>query len=488
MPAPAADRSARWRSAWSRLPHGRVVAAAIIAVLLAVFATGNVGQTYASWSDSATAPALSPSAGSIIAAQTATPGIGATFNAGVTTKTDAVTVTNTGTVAATYTTSTLLTSATSTLSNSIAVTLWSTTPAGSCATAVNPVTGTWGSAALTLTGSLASQASVVICVRTTISNLPAQTSGSTLTAAVTTTLTKASWTSTASTAVPQAFIDAAPSKPSGLVFSGTSATATTLSWTASTDDVAVTGYDVYRGGALVGSVTGTSFTNTGLSPLTSYSYTVVARDGAGHSSAASAAASVTTTVPPDTTAPSAPVLSRTGVTGTTVSLSWTASTDNVAVTNYLVYRGATLVATIPVASARAFTDTGLTAGSTYTYTVKAQDAAGNLSVASNAVSATLPTASGPALSCTTTASTVTYTWGTPSNSAGYLSVSLNGVRQYPDLDISARQMPLTKDQLRALASNGLVTVVLTHMRPNGDQIILGTAYATVSSDGTVACG
>ncbi|MET0933747.1 MAG: fibronectin type III domain-containing protein [Mycetocola sp.] len=470
------------------LPQGRLAGIATVAGLLAVFATGNVGQTYASWTDTANGTVLTTRAGSITALQTAAPGIGATFSAGLTTKTDAVTVTNTGTVAADFTTSTTLAATTSTLRTAIAVTLWSTTTGGSCATAVNPVTGAWGAAALKLTGTLNAGASIVVCVRTAISNLPAQTSGDTLTAALNTTLTKATWTSTASTAVPQAFVDAAPSRPTGLVFSGTSATATTLSWTASTDDVGVTGYDVYRGGALVGSVTGTTFTNTGLTPLTAYSYTVVARDGAGHSSLASVAASVTTTAAPDTTAPTAPVLSRTGVTGTTVSLSWTASTDNVAVASYLVYRGASLVGTIPVSSARTFTDTGLTAGSTYTYTVKAQDAAGNLSVASNTVSATLPTATGPALGCTTTATTVTYTWGSPANSSGYLSISLNGVRQYPDLDISARQMPLTKDQLRALASNGLVTVVLTHMRPNGDQVVLGTAYATVSTDGTVACG
>ncbi len=363
--------------------------AAAVAVLLAVFATGNVGQTYASWSDTANGPVVSVGAGSIAAVQSAASGTGAAFSAGVTTKTDAVTVTNAGTVDASYTTATALGTSSSTLKNAISVTLWSTSTIGGCSTPVNPVTGVWGASALTVSGSLAAAASVVICVRTSISNLAAQTSGNSLVASLVTTLSKTSFTSTASTAIPQSFVDAAPSTPTGLVFSGTTMTGTTLSWTASTDDVGVTGYDVYRNGTLVSSVTGTTFTNTGLTASTSYSYTVVARDGAGHSSPTSAAASITTLSPPppDTTAPTAPVLSRTGVTETSVSVSWTASTDNVGVTNYLVYRGSTLVGTV-AAGTRTFTDTGLTAGTTYTYTVKARDAALNLSVASNAVSAT----------------------------------------------------------------------------------------------------
>lgn len=461
-------------------------------MLLAVFATGNVGQTYASWSDTASSTILTSRAGSIIAVQTAAAGIGATFNAGMTTKTDAVTVTNTGTVSADYATSTLLTSVPSTLSNSIAVTLWSTASVSGCSTPVGPVTGAWGAPALTLTGTLASLASVVICVRTTISNLSAQSSPSSLNAALTTTLTKSTWTSTAATAVPQAFSDAAPSAPTGLGSSGTTATGTTLSWTASTDDVGVTGYDVYRGGTYLGSTAAgvRTFSSAGLTPSTTYSYTVIARDGAGRSSPPSATLSVTTPAPApaDTSAPSAPVLSRTGVTSTTASLAWTSSTDNVGVTTYVVYRGTTAVGTIAAASSLTFTDTGLTPGATHTYTVKAQDAAGNLSVASNTVTATLPAAAVPGLTCTSTATELIYTLSGPGNSGGYLSLSLNGVRQYPDLDIRARTIPLTKDQLVALASNGLVTVVITHMRPNGDQIILGTAYAVVSSDGTVACG
>ncbi|MFF2819941.1 cellulase family glycosylhydrolase [Kitasatospora cineracea] len=86
----------------------------------------------------------------------------------------------------------------------------------------------------------------------------------------------------------------APSVPGGLTVGATTASSVSLSWTASTDDTAVTGYDVYRNGTKVGSPTGTSYTDSGLSAATAYSYTVRAKDAAGNVSAASAAVTATT--------------------------------------------------------------------------------------------------------------------------------------------------------------------------------------------------
>jgi cellulose 1,4-beta-cellobiosidase len=86
----------------------------------------------------------------------------------------------------------------------------------------------------------------------------------------------------------------APSAPSGLTVTGTTSDSVSLSWTPATDNVGVTGYDVFRGTTLAGTVTGTSFTDTGLTASTSYSYTVKALDAAGNVSAASAAVSATT--------------------------------------------------------------------------------------------------------------------------------------------------------------------------------------------------
>ncbi|MFC0626821.1 discoidin domain-containing protein [Kribbella deserti] len=88
----------------------------------------------------------------------------------------------------------------------------------------------------------------------------------------------------------------------------------------------------------------------------------------------------------DTTAPSVPgSLRTTGTTSNSVSLAWNPSTDNMGVTGYAIYRNGTEVAT---ASGTAYTDAGLTPATGYSYTVKARDAAGNLSGASNAVTAT----------------------------------------------------------------------------------------------------
>ncbi|MEW2167122.1 glycoside hydrolase family 6 protein [Streptomyces sp. NPDC007084] len=86
----------------------------------------------------------------------------------------------------------------------------------------------------------------------------------------------------------------APTVPGGLTVGSTTSSSVALSWTASTDNTAVTGYDIYRDGTKVGSSTTTSYTDSGLSASTTYRYTVRAKDAAGNVSAASAAVSATT--------------------------------------------------------------------------------------------------------------------------------------------------------------------------------------------------
>ena len=180
----------------------------------------------------------------------------------------------------------------------------------------------------------------------------------------------------------------APTAPT-LSASGTTGTSTNLSWTGATDNVAVTGYDVFQGATLLGSTVATTFAVTGLTPATTYSFTVRAKDAAGNVSVASNAVSVTTTAP-DTTAPTAPTLSASGTTSTSTNLSWTGATDNVAVTGYDVFRGTTLIGSTANTT---FAVTGLTAATTYTFNVRAKDAAGNVSVNSNTVTVTTLTAS-----------------------------------------------------------------------------------------------
>ncbi|GMK44445.1 hypothetical protein PghCCS26_15730 [Paenibacillus glycanilyticus] len=181
----------------------------------------------------------------------------------------------------------------------------------------------------------------------------------------------------------------APTVPGNVRVTSTTSSSVTIAWNASTDNVGVTGYDVYRGSALAGSTNGSTltFTNTGLNANTSYSYIVKAKDAAGNASAASTAVSATTSAPAaDQTAPSAPAsLRSTATSSTSVSLAWNAATDNVGVTGYDVYRGTTLALSV---TGTAATITGLTASTAYSFTVKAKDAAGNVSAASNTLSVT----------------------------------------------------------------------------------------------------
>lgn len=180
----------------------------------------------------------------------------------------------------------------------------------------------------------------------------------------------------------------APTAPSNLTSTAKTTTSISLSWTASTDNVGVTGYTVYQGTTAVGNVTGTTFNHTGLTANTAYTYTVKAKDAAGNLSAASNSLSVTTNAAniADTQAPSVPAgLTVTGTTASSIALSWNASTDNVAVTGYSVYQGTTLVATVTSTST---TVAGLAAATAYTFTVAAKDAAGNASAPSTSVTGT----------------------------------------------------------------------------------------------------
>jgi hypothetical protein len=89
----------------------------------------------------------------------------------------------------------------------------------------------------------------------------------------------------------------APSVPTNLKATAASSSQINLSWTASTDNVGVKGYKVYRGTTLIATTTTTSYANTGLAASTTYTYRVSAFDAAGKVSSQSVAASATTKAP-----------------------------------------------------------------------------------------------------------------------------------------------------------------------------------------------
>ena len=174
----------------------------------------------------------------------------------------------------------------------------------------------------------------------------------------------------------------APSAPAGLVVSGQTQTALTLSWNASTDNVGVTGYSTYRNTAAAGTTAPATrtYTYTGLTCGTAYSLGVDAVDAAGNRSGQATASGTTSACSAgDTQAPSVPAgLAVSGQTQTALTLSWNASTDNVGVTGYSTYRN-TVAAGTTAPATRTYTYTGLTCGTAYSLGVDAVDAAGNRS-------------------------------------------------------------------------------------------------------------
>lgn len=102
-----------------------------------------------------------------------------------------------------------------------------------------------------------------------------------------------------------------PSMPANLTATATSSSQVSLSWAASTDNIGVAGYRIYRSGALISSTPGLSYVDTGLTASTSYSYAVSAYDAAGNSSPLSGTA-ITTTPAQAMPAPAAPLFSPGG--------------------------------------------------------------------------------------------------------------------------------------------------------------------------------
>jgi uncharacterized delta-60 repeat protein len=229
-----------------------------------------------------------------------------------------------------------------------------------------------------------------------------------------------------------------PTPPAGLTATFNATTnAIDLSWTAATDNVAVTGYRLYRDGGPtpINTVNGTTFSDAGLSGT--HSYGVSAIDAAGNESGLSNIATATV-VGGDVTPPSAP----TGLTATadpatrTITLSWTASADDVAVTGYRIFRdnGLTPISTV---SGTTFNDPNQLG--THVYAVAAIDAAGNQSPLSNSATATVTIPEGSTLeSLTLNPTTVT----APASATG--TVTLNGAAPAGGVSVTLRSSDTDK--------------------------------------------
>lgn len=187
-----------------------------------------------------------------------------------------------------------------------------------------------------------------------------------------------------------------PTMPDSLAVIGQTQTSLTLSWSRSTDNVGVTSYRMFVGAVQIGTSPVTSFTFTGLLCGRSYSLGVAASDAAGNISplARTSRATAACGAPSDTTPPTTPgSLTVAGRTQTSLTLTWSASSDNVGVAGYSVYNGAIEVA---IAAGTGTTLTGLACGTTFTVGVAAFDGAGNRSSTSTVSAATAACAGAPA--------------------------------------------------------------------------------------------
>lgn len=176
-----------------------------------------------------------------------------------------------------------------------------------------------------------------------------------------------------------------PSTPAAVAALAISAGQVNLSWSQSTDNLAVEKYRVYRNDVLISSLSATasSYSDTSVNPDSNYKYEVSAVDASNNESTKSVAAPnpLHTPVAQDLQAPTQPDNLRTlARTTNTIALAWDASTDNVGVAGYHVYRGGVKIADTTNTT---YTDSGLTPDTAYSYTVRAFDADGNESSTSS---------------------------------------------------------------------------------------------------------
>ncbi|AWB87444.1 fibronectin type III domain-containing protein [Mycetocola zhujimingii] len=204
-------------------------------------------------------------------------------------------------------------------------------------------------------------------------------------------------------------------------------------------------------------------------------------------SAASSAVTQTFVSSADTTKPTAPTaLAANAKSATSVVLTWKAATDAIGVKEYLVYRGTTLVSTV-ASPTLTYTDNGTAPSTAYSYTVRAKDAAGNTSDASNVASVTTP----QALRCASTGDPagyyVNYTWNNTVKGDASVSKYLLYVNGSSTAAASVGNwetaIGVAPDPVHATAPSGsTVPVVLKQKLTNGQEVIIATGSVRLAVD------
>jgi chitodextrinase len=182
----------------------------------------------------------------------------------------------------------------------------------------------------------------------------------------------------------------APSVPANLSAQAVSPTQVTVSWNASTDNVGVAGYKIYRDGAYLTTATGTLYQDLGLTAGATYSYTVSSLDAAGNESATTGAVQATTLVP-DTTAPIVSITAPApgGTVSGTVAVSANASDTGSGVHDVQFYLEGSPVNNDTTAPYSFQWNTVAVQNGTYHLTAVATDNAGNVSAVSDTITVTV---------------------------------------------------------------------------------------------------
>jgi YD repeat-containing protein len=228
-----------------------------------------------------------------------------------------------------------------------------------------------------------------------------------------------------------------PNPPTGVSATALAYNSIQVNWITSVDvgGGPVASYKVYRGGSLLAGASAPPYNDQTVAANTAYSYTVSAVDPSGNESTQAGPASATTPPGPDLVPPSVPTsLQGTAVSGTWINLTWGASTDTggSGLAGYEIFRnnGGSPIGTSSVPS---YADQSLAPYTTYLYTVRAYDGAGNRSSMSNQISVTTLDTVPPSAPGTPTFSGVgptsaTASWGAASDNAGVVNYrySLNG--------------------------------------------------------------
>ena len=179
-----------------------------------------------------------------------------------------------------------------------------------------------------------------------------------------------------------------PTSPAPVVVDGVTAGSVTLSWSPSTDDSGIVAYRIDRDGAFVATTSLTTFTDTGRSADTTYTYLVTAFDPSGNETAA---APVDATTDPDTTPPTEPGgLTAVPMSATSILVDWDPSTDDSGSVKYRVKQDGAVISQVSTTSLLV---TDLSPETTYAYMVVAVDPSNNVSTHAGPVEATTPPAS-----------------------------------------------------------------------------------------------